>query len=156
MYSVTKRYGHDRGYSVAFRQFKAESHCRFLHGYSLAFEFTFVGEILDKSNWLIDFGGFKKIKAFLDENFDHKTLVDINDTELNQFKELHAKGIIDINILPNLSCESIAEFIFSKVVDDLNLKKEVSFRLESVKVSEHEGNSATYSEVYDIPLPARL
>ena len=33
----SKKYGHDRGLSTAFRQWRADSHCRFMHGYSLEF-----------------------------------------------------------------------------------------------------------------------
>ena len=37
----SKKYGHERGLSAAFRQWRAVSHCRFMHGYSLEFEFVF-------------------------------------------------------------------------------------------------------------------
>ena len=40
-YYSKKKYGHERGLSAAFRQWSAESHCRFIHGYSLEFEFVF-------------------------------------------------------------------------------------------------------------------
>ena len=36
-YKVEKYFGHDRGYSCAFRQWGAKSDCRLLHGYSLSF-----------------------------------------------------------------------------------------------------------------------
>ena len=42
IYKSTKHYGHNIGLSAVFRQPNADhSHCRFLHGYSLAFTFTF-------------------------------------------------------------------------------------------------------------------
>jgi 6-pyruvoyltetrahydropterin/6-carboxytetrahydropterin synthase len=41
IYKSTKHYGHNIGLSAVFRQPNADhSHCRFLHGYSLAFTFT--------------------------------------------------------------------------------------------------------------------
>ena len=45
-----KKYGHERGLSAAFRQWRADSHCKFLHGYSLEFEFKFGANELDERN----------------------------------------------------------------------------------------------------------
>ena len=55
----TKTYGHNIGLSAVFRQLHADSHCRFLHGYSLQFKFTFGCDELDEKNWVVDFGGLK-------------------------------------------------------------------------------------------------
>ena len=58
IYKSTKHYGHNIGLSAVFRQPNADhSHCRFLHGYSLAFTFTFACEGLDNKNWAVDFFG---------------------------------------------------------------------------------------------------
>ena len=43
----SKTYGHERGLSAAFRQWRADSHCKFIHGYSLEFEFVFGANELD-------------------------------------------------------------------------------------------------------------
>ena len=73
IYKSTKHYGHNIGLSAVFRQPNADhSHCRFLHGYSLAFTFTFACEGLDNKNWAVDFGGLRPIKAWLEDMFDHK------------------------------------------------------------------------------------
>ena len=74
-YYSKKKYGHERGLSAAFRQWGAESHCRFIHGYSLEFEFVFGAHELDENNWVVDFGGLKELELWLRQNFDHKTLV---------------------------------------------------------------------------------
>ena len=37
MYRSTKTYGNERGLSCAFRQWRADSHCNLIHGYSLGF-----------------------------------------------------------------------------------------------------------------------
>ena len=73
-YISTKTYGHDIGLSCAFRQWKAESHCKYLHGYSLSITFRFMANELDYRNWVVDFGGLKDLKATLEDYFDHKTL----------------------------------------------------------------------------------
>ena len=61
-YYSTKTYGHNIGLSAVFRQPHADhSHCRFLHGYSLQFKFTFGSSDLDHRNWVQDFGGLKPL-----------------------------------------------------------------------------------------------
>ena len=35
MYRSSKTYGHEIGLSAAFRQWRAQSHCRLIHGYAL-------------------------------------------------------------------------------------------------------------------------
>ena len=70
-YFSTKCYGHNIGLSAVFRQPLAHSHCKLLHGYSLSFKFTFGCDELDERNWVVDFGGLKPLKAWLEETFDH-------------------------------------------------------------------------------------
>src|SRR3954463_9367210 len=97
MYQVIKRYGHDQGWSCTFRQWRANhSHCRFTHGYALAFEFLFQCETLDSRNWVIDFGGLKNLKLWLQGPFDHKMLVAEDDPVLDAFIAMQQAGIADI------------------------------------------------------------
>ena len=42
-----------RGLSAAFRQWKADSHCKYIHGYALEFEFEFGANELDKKIGLL-------------------------------------------------------------------------------------------------------
>ena len=68
----TKTYNNDRGLSCAFRQWRAEhSHCKLIHGYSLGFKVIFECDELDERNWVMDFGGLKKFKNWLEDMFDH-------------------------------------------------------------------------------------
>ena len=43
---------------------------------------------LDNKNWAVDFGGLKPLKAWLEDNFDHKLALDHNDPHLEKFNEL--------------------------------------------------------------------
>lgn len=112
MYISTKRYDHNCGYSIAYRQHKADSHCRFIHGYSLAFEFEFESETLDVRNWVCDFGGFSTLKDFLGEYFDHTLLVALDDPELDFFREIHRRGLAQVREVERTGCESLAEYLF--------------------------------------------
>ena len=88
-YYSTKTYGHNIGLSAVFRQPNADhSHCHLLHGYSLQFKFTFGCKELDNKNWAVDFGGLKPLKAWLEDNFDHKLCLDKDDPHIGKFKEL--------------------------------------------------------------------
>ncbi len=114
MYVSTKRYGHEAGFSIAYRQHRADSHCRYIHGYSLAFEFEFQSERLDVRNWVCDFGGFRTLKDFLEQYFDHTLLVAKDDPDLSEFKLLGAgeSRLAQVREVDKTGCEGIAEFLF--------------------------------------------
>lgn len=144
MYVSTKRYGHEAGFSVAYRQHRADSHCRFLHGYPLAFEFHFEADELDVRNWVCDFGGFRSLKDFLEYYFDHTLLVAEDDPDLEVFRELDRKGLAKIRELKKTGCEGIAEAVYEYVnevwLKDNGYKGRVHCRL--VRVFETPNNSA--------------
>jgi 6-pyruvoyltetrahydropterin/6-carboxytetrahydropterin synthase len=144
MYQVIKRYGHEEGWSCTFRQWRADhSHCKFIHGYPLAFEFTFECDSLDARNWVFDFGGLKELKEWLKDTFDHKMLVAEDDPLLELFQSLKSHAVADIVVVPATSCEAFAELAF-RYATDILASEEPRVRLHSVKVSEHGGNSAIY------------
>ncbi len=112
MFVSTKRYGHEAGFSIAYRQHRADSHCRFIHGYSLAFEFEFEAEELDVRNWVCDFGGFRTLKDFLDQYFDHTLLVSQDDPDLEFFREIGSRGLAQVREVEKTGCEGLSEFLF--------------------------------------------
>lgn len=145
MYQSGKRYDHNSGFSCAFRQWRAHSHCHFLHGYPLAFDFVFESNELDKDNWVTDFGSLKSLKGILEDTFDHKTIIAEDDPHLDYFKQGHTLGVLDLIVLPAAGCEKFAEYVFGVAevwLHDNGYKPRV--RLVSVKVSEHGANHATY------------
>lgn len=141
-YRSTKTYGHDVGLSACFRQWRADSHCRFLHGYSLSVKLTFETETLDARNWCQDFGGLKQVKRYLEDKFDHKTLVAYDDPELNTFLEMEKKGLIQLREVPSTGCEKFAEMIFNYV--DAAIELSPGVQLIEVEVKEHGANGASY------------
>jgi 6-pyruvoyltetrahydropterin/6-carboxytetrahydropterin synthase len=146
-YISTKTYGHNIGLSAAFRQWRASSHCRFLHGYSIKVRFEFVADELDVRNWVVDFGSLKSLKSWLENTFDHKCLVAEDDPHLDWFEEAHRRGIIDMVKVPATGCEKFAEMIFEAT--EIWLKDNGYFprvRLLRVEVSEHEANSAIFEK----------
>lgn len=141
---MTKTFGHEAGLSCAFRQWRAkDTHCRFIHGYPLSFKFTIESGKLDERNWVFSFGGFKEIKKWLEENFDHKTVIAADDPELEVFKKLDKQGIIQLVVMPHVGCEKFAEHVYETWAW---MFSDAGARLLSVEVREHGGNGATYME----------
>jgi 6-pyruvoyltetrahydropterin/6-carboxytetrahydropterin synthase len=46
-FQVIKTFGAERGFSCAFRQWKADSDCKYIHGYSVGFRSTLETSKLD-------------------------------------------------------------------------------------------------------------
>ncbi len=144
-YQVTKTYGHNLGLSACFRQHLADSHCSFLHGYALSFKLTFEAATLNSRNWVVGFGDLKPIKKFLEDTFDHKTVVAAGDPYHSSFKIMHENEIIDMVTLPRVGCEAFAELVYNKVESILlGMSPGNNVKLISVECREHEGNSAIY------------
>lgn len=143
MFYSTKTYNHSIGLSCAFRQWRANSHCKYIHGYAISVKLMFRSSHLDYQNFVMDFGGLKPIKQWLENTFDHKTLIAMDDPEFAKFLELDKIGLIQMCPVQDTGCESFAKMIYEYV--NLWLATEHAHcRLYSVEVREHEGNSAIY------------
>jgi len=144
LFKSTKTFGHNLGLSAAFRQWRANSHCAFIHGYALQVALEFECTDLDARNWVVDFGDLKEIKEWLKDTFDHKTLVASDDPFLEQLHVLAHHNVIDIVVVEAVGCERFAELIFDKVESWLNSKPEYRGRCKvtKVEVREHGANSA--------------
>lgn len=138
----TKKWGHERGLSCCFRQWRStHSHCSLLHGYALSVEVMFGANELDERNWVVDFGGLDQFKAWLEEMFDHTTLVAKDDPQLHLYQVMKDSGLIDLRILDNVGCEATAELIFKKAVE---LYEDERVKVLQVIVQEHDSNGARY------------
>jgi 6-pyruvoyltetrahydropterin/6-carboxytetrahydropterin synthase len=144
-YYSTKHYGHNIGLSAVFRQPNADhSHCHLLHGYSLAFTFTFGCTELDNKNWAVDFGGLKPLKAWLEDHFDHKVAVDANDPEMETMLMLQNLGLAEIRVFDGVGAEKFAEHAW-RFADTL-IREATDNRCYCVRAecAEHGANSAIY------------
>ena len=139
----TKKYGHERGLSSAFRHWRADSHCRFMHGYSLEFEFVFGANELDENNWVVDFGGLKPLETWLRLNFDHKTLVALDDPMFSVFEEIHESEVIDMVTVEATGCEMFARMAMEYSSGLIQKIYGNRCWVDSVTVREHGANSAT-------------
>jgi 6-pyruvoyltetrahydropterin/6-carboxytetrahydropterin synthase len=146
IWRVVKTYGHSEGLSCTFRQWQAHhSHCRFLHGYALAFRFSFATATLDGRGWCIDFGGLKPLRAWLHDTFDHTTLAAEDDPALEALRALDTDGVLRLRVLQAVGCEAFAEEAYAWATGFLERETQGRVWLERVDVSEHEGNMASFS-----------
>ena len=142
----TKTYGHNIGLSACFRQPKAHSHCKFLHGYALAFKFTFGCSELDERNWVVDFGGLKPLKKWLEEKFDHKIILDSEDPMMKYFDNLEKAGLCELTIFNGVGVEKFAEHAYWTAQALIDRDTKGRCWVESVECAEHGANSAIYNK----------
>jgi 6-pyruvoyltetrahydropterin/6-carboxytetrahydropterin synthase len=147
----TKTYGHEIGLSACYRQWRAESHCRLLHGYALSVKFEFEATELDLRNWVVDFGSLKSLKGMLEDTFDHTLLVAEDDPMKDELCGLTGVGLARAVVVPATGCEAFAKLIYEVaelwLVDNGYAPR---CRVRSVEVREHGANSAIY--VGDFPV----
>lgn len=142
-------------FSVALRQHKAQhSHCQLLHGYALKFKIWFQSiepveqDQLDEMNWIVDFGLFSRngLKDWLNEQFDHTTLIEKDDPQLESFKIMEELGVLKLIVMDRMGAESVAKLVFEKFNDVFS--KTEGGRIEVLKVEcfENEKNSGIYQK----------
>jgi len=139
--------------SCAFRQWRADSHCKFIHGYRLVGKFWFECSTLDERNWVVDFGGLKELKQVLEKQFDHTLCIASDDPLLNNFKQLHELGAVDLRVMSKgVGIERTAEWCFD--VADAHVRGITKNRcwVSKVEVWEHDKNSAIVGLDY-VPIP---
>lgn len=129
--------------SCAFRQWRADSHCKFIHGYRLVAKFWFSCNSLDDKNWVVDFGGLKELKSILEKQFDHTLCIASDDPLLNSFRELHRVGAVDLRIMTGgVGIERTAEWCLKMADEHVRALTNNRCWVDKVEVWEHEKNSA--------------
>lgn len=99
---------------------------------------------MSKEMWVVDFGGLKDVKEWLDYMFDHTFLVSENDPELELFREMNKRGIIQLRIMPNVGMEGTAKFVYEKIDKMIKEVTENRAYVSCVEVRENVKNSAIY------------
>lgn len=143
-------------YSVALRQHKAQhSHCKLLHGYALEFKVWFASieneeeNQLDEMNWIADYGLFSRngLKEWLNHMFDHTTLIEKDDPQLETFQYLEELGLCDLRIMDKMGAESLAKLVFDKFTDVFSKTEGGRVKIVRVECWENKNNSSIYEEL---------
>ncbi len=112
-YISTKEYVD--AFPVAYRQWRADSHCNLIHGYALTIKFYFETDELDVRNWAMDYGGLRPLKDELEEWFDHRLLLAQDDPHYADIKKLGDLGIARITEVEKTGCEGLADYLYEYV-----------------------------------------
>lgn len=88
VYTCRKVLNPGKGYPCVFRNWRAQSHCQYWHGYDLIFEVTFQSNEahLSEEQWVMDFGAFGTLKDRLNLFFDHTWIIAEDDPLLQLTK----------------------------------------------------------------------
>lgn len=140
----------------AHRQHNHGGHCHFIHGHNWSFKFTFACNIRDENGFVIDFGDLKWLKAWINERFDHKLVLNegdpMRDFITNVLTGVGAEGplfpknpvMADIIYVPDASVEGLCLWVY----DHINRKvKELTHGrvwLHEITIMEDARNGATY------------
>ena len=141
MYKSTKLFQH---LASAYRNHKSDSDCYMLHGYGRDIYVEFGSSSLDKQGFVIDFGDLKEVKRWLEDNFDHTTVLQADDPLIGQFRALEKEGCLKLTLVPTVSCEGWACYIAKYI--DAHIQKATNGRawVQLVEVRENSKNSGVY------------
>ena len=122
-----------------------DGHCRLLHGHNWSFRLTFYAERRDENGFVVDFGKLKDLRQSLWDIFDHKLILSQDDPLLSDIGcFLRDRQIANITVVPDCSCEGIAEFVYG--LSDAFVRKDTQGRARVVEVTVYEDskNVATF------------
>ena len=140
-FKSTKSFYH---FPCTHRGWKSETHCQYIHGYSREFHFEFACTSFTPEGWVVDFGGLKKVKEWLEYMFDHTFLSSEDDPHLETFKKLEADGLIQLRTMPNIGMEGTAHYVYEKA--NKMIKEITNGRawVTKIEVRENDKNSSIY------------
>jgi 6-pyruvoyltetrahydropterin/6-carboxytetrahydropterin synthase len=150
LYQSTKIFDN---FSVALRQHKAvHSHCQLLHGYAFKFKvwFTSVDSVeetqLDEMDWIVDFGLFSRngLKDWLNEQFDHTTLIGKDDPQIESFQIMEELGILKLVVMERMGAEAMAKLVFDRFTKVFQNTEGGRVIVTKVECFENEKNSGIY------------
>ena len=118
-----------------------ESKCRYLHGHNYRFWFTIEAKQLDGVGRVLDFSAIKTyLCEWLENNFDHKTLIWAADPMLPDLMRITAESICIVPFNP--TAENIAAYMVEEIAP--KLLNETNCKLIKCKIDETRKCSATY------------
>ena len=99
---------------------------------------------MTQEGWVVDFGGLKNVKAWLDDMFDHTFLASADDPEMELFKDMDKRGVIQLRVFENVGMEGTAKFVYEQVNPMIQELTGGRAWIKMVEVRENEKNSAMY------------
>ena len=146
-YSITKTFGFEASHKL---NLDYTSPCAKFHGHSYKVEITIKSVKLDTNGMVMDFSELKPIKQWVDENWDHATIMSRSDPDVSKYKDdKNFKIYLSEfeNITAELMCKELLIVIeqFFETIKDLVLKY-----INEIQISiwETVNNKATIIKTY--------
>lgn len=137
--TVTKYHDISAGHRVIGQGGKCE---RSYHGHNYRIYFTCSGDIAE-NGMVIDFGIIgAKLCTWVEENFDHRTILWDKDPNVGIFKKITPKGIVVVNFNP--TAENMAQYLLTDIGP--KLLEGTGVELISVRIDETAKCSAIVSK----------
>ena len=143
-YKSSKRFG---PITTGHRQWRDKGHCSYVHGYGRYVRLTFEATELDERGWVMDFGGLKDVKSWIESEWDHRTLIAADAPTIPELKTLEEVGGINLNILPEGYLPGIEEscrYLYDKLNPVIQRKTNNRVEITRVEIWETEKNQAEY------------
>jgi|TARA_Y100000310_G_scaffold281775_1_gene302517 6-pyruvoyltetrahydropterin/6-carboxytetrahydropterin synthase len=116
-----------------------------LHGYCRDVHIEFGAKHFDKAGFVVDYGQLKEIRRWLEEKFDHTTVLQADDPLVTLFRGLEKEGSVKLTTVPTVSCEGWAMYIAKYVDQEIQRISQGRAWVNSVEVRENGKNSSKYT-----------
>ena len=143
-FKSSKRFG---PITTGHRQWRDKGHCSYVHGYGRYVRLTFEATELDECGWVMDFGDLRGVKNWIEDEWDHRTLIASDDPVIPELKALEKVGGINLNILPEGYLPGIEEscrYLYDKLNPVIQRKTNNRVEITRVEIWETEKNQAEY------------
>jgi 6-pyruvoyltetrahydropterin/6-carboxytetrahydropterin synthase len=116
----------------------------FLHGYERTFEIEFAcAETEPGTGLVLDPATIKEVLAVLRRQFDHTTLIAIDDPDRDLFELLAERGAIDLRIMSNTGMHGSAAWVFDTVDSIVGRATRGRVWVSRIKARESDSNGVT-------------
>ena len=124
-------------FSYGHRLINYDGKCKNLHGHNAKVEIVLASQTLDAKGMVFDFGDVqKKLKGWIDQNWDHRMILSENDPLLPALRKTDPTVTA---IAANPTAENLAKMLFEKA-------KELDLPVAGISFWETESSKAYYSE----------
>lgn len=94
----------------AHRQHRHAGHCARIHGHSWTVSLTFACRELDRHGFVVDFGGLRFLREWIDTHLDHACVLSADDPELGWVRPKDG-SVFKLLVVENASAEGIARHL---------------------------------------------
>jgi 6-pyruvoyltetrahydropterin/6-carboxytetrahydropterin synthase len=127
----------------AHRQHRHPGHCALIHGHNWSFTFTFACRERDENGFVVDFGGLDFIRNWFECTLDHACVFSADDPVREKLVAA-APAVWKPLVIPNCSCEGIAEWVFRQVDPLVRERTAERVWIAAIEVDEDSRNAARF------------